>query len=165
MQMGRRRVLGLVPALGVAACTKEVHSGAPSETPTVAPSSTPTSAPSSTPTVAPSSPATSTPSKLPPALPDKVTSETIPGASGAADITSLRYKTPRVKPADVKSSGAALQRFAAKLWNVLPGTDSNLVVSPYALAAILGILGMGADGELRKQYETVLNGDIETVAT
>ncbi len=104
---------------------------------------------------------TSTPSELPP----EVVADTVPGASGAADMTRVRYKTARLKPAALEPSGKAMQSFAAKFWSALPNTDSNLAVSPYSLAAVLDIVGMGADGDLLKQYEQVLGGDLDSVAT
>ncbi len=128
MQMGRRRVLGFMPLLGVAACSDAI------------------------PIEIPSSPSPS------------VAVESIPGASGAADITEVRYKTERVLPAAVKPSGKAMQQFAATFWDALPATNQNLAASPYSLAAVLNILGMGADGKLLEQYQQVLGGEMDTVA-
>ncbi len=104
MQMGRRRVLGLMPLLGVAACGG------------------------------------TSPIEVPPSPSPSVAFESIPGASGAADITRVHYETERVLPAAVKPSGNAMQRFAADFWNVLPATDANQAASPYSLAAVLNRL-------------------------
>ncbi len=133
MQMGRRRVLGLLPLAGVAACSNDASRDG----------------------------ATSTPSEWPP----EVTVDRVPGASGAADMTRVRYETARLKPAELEPSGKTMQSFAAKLWGALPGTDSNLAVSPFSLAAVLDVVGMGAAGELLKQYEQVLGGNLDSVAT
>ncbi len=128
MQMGRRRVLGLMPLLGVAACSDAI------------------------PIEMPSSPSPS------------VAVESVPGASGAADITEVHYKTDRALPAAVKPSGKAMQQFAATFWDALPATDQNLAASPCSLAAVLNILGMGANGKLLEQYQQVLGGEMDTVA-
>ncbi len=102
---------------------------------------------------------------LPGGVPKGVSVESIPGWFGAADIAGLRYETDRLQPAGPEAAGSAMHAFTAKFWNALPGVDENMAASPYSLATVLNIVGMGADGELLKQYEQVLGGDMDSVAT
>lgn len=85
-------------------------------------------------------------------------------SNGPLPTGELRADAPRLAAAPAPAAGTTLSAFAATLFRAATPGNGNAVMSPYSVAAALGMAGLGADGPGLKAFTAVLGADPATIA-
>lgn len=81
-------------------------------------------------------------------------------SGGATGVVVADVEREPADPAAAATAGEALTETGFDLYRVLRGTDGNLAVSPYSVAAALSMTRVGAAGDTALEMDAVLHAEL-----